>query len=296
MKLLFSFFFFALLAGGAWAEPSSPLSLSDLCVKELKKLPGKSKPKELEAACAEVKQLPGCESVNGVPIFYYERKGNGSSKQPAHNILTFALIHGDEYPSGSVARSWMERLTTIEPRNNWRIVPILNPDGVKKHTRMNAHGIDINRNFPTNDWVADAVKYWTEKTKKDRRRYPGETGGSEPETKCAMAHIEDFAPNLVLSIHTPYGVLDFDGPGIKFPSFSAIPWRSLGNYPGSLGRFLWVDRSKPTLTIELKSSGVEKQLEKFDQLQDISGDLAIRSEQKIKEQNKKLTPPKEVRD
>jgi protein MpaA len=266
-------------------------SLSELCVKELNKLPGKVKQKELESACKDVKQLKDCVSVNGTPIFHYERAGKGTDKQKAHNILAFALIHGDEFPSGSVARSWMERLTLIEPRNNWRIIPILNPDGLKKRTRTNANGVDINRNFPTNDWAVDAVKYWTQKTKKDSRRFPGQTAGSEPETKCAVAHIEDFSPNLVLSIHTPYGVLDFDGPDIKFPAFSTIPWRSLGNYPGSLGRYLWVDRSKPTLTIELQSSGVEKQLEKFDQLQDISGDLAIRSEQKIKEQKKKAPQP-----
>lgn len=186
-------------------------------------------------------------------------------------------------PAGSVARSWMERLTKIEPRNSWRIVPILNPDGLAKNTRTNARGIDLNRNFPTKDWEIDALKYWETKAKKDKRRFPGQSPNSEPETKCAIAQIEDYKPSFIISIHTPYAVLDFDGPEIKLPRFKELPWISLGNYPGSLGRFMWVDQKQPVLTVELKGKGSAEKLDVFDKLQDLSGDMAIQSEQKIKE-------------
>ena len=258
---------------------------SDQCFSAMKALPGKTKEAELKQACIDAQVLDSCQSELGVKIFHIDRKSNPTTKDPKR-ILVFALIHGDELPSGSVSRSWIERLATIQPRNTWRVVPILNPDGVKKKTRFNANGVDINRNFPTNNWDKEAKAYWEKNTKKDIRRFPGKAPGTEKETKCAMAHIEDFKPNLILSLHIPYGVLDFDGPKIHPPNFPHIPWKSLGNYPGSLGRYMWVDRSKPTLTVELQSSGVVEKLEKFDKLQDISGDIVLETEKILKEKSK----------
>jgi protein MpaA len=266
-----------------WAADAP--SLASECHKILKGLPGKNKDEALLAACALTKQIPSCVSEEGFPIFHFDKAARSSEKLPK-KILVFSLIHGDEFASGSVARSWMERLTSIEPRNHWRVVPVLNPDGLKKGTRYNSRGVDINRNFPTSDWEQNALAYWKTKTKSDKRRFPGNAANSEKETKCALAHIDDYQPDLILSIHTPYGVLDFDGPKISPPKFPEIPWKNLGNYPGSLGRYMWVDRSKPTLTIELQSKGVVEKLERFDRLQDITGDIAIESEKVLKEKKK----------
>jgi hypothetical protein len=267
-------------------EPSLP----DFCVSSLSALPGKHNQQELKDACSHAQMLDSCVSEKGVRIFHIDKAAKAGSKDPK-KILVFALIHGDEYPSGSVARSWLERLTAIEPRNTWRIVPILNPDGLHNHTRMNAHGVDLNRNFPTKDWDTNALKYWAKATKRDKRRYPGPSAGSEKETRCAMRQIEEYKPDLILSIHTPYGVLDFDGPKIPPPDYHHIPWKNLGNYPGSLGRYMWVDRSKPTLTIELQSKGVVEQLEAFDRLQDVTGDIASRSLKVLKGKDKSKAPP-----
>ena len=265
------------------ADGKKPESLGDACKRKLTALPGKSFKDALDVACKQVEVLPGCESVKGEKIFHFDKEARPTEKNPKR-ILVFSLIHGDEFPSGSVARSWMERLTSIEPRNEWRVVPILNPDGLINKTRTNANGVDLNRNFPTKNWDEEAKTYWEKTTKKDKRRFPGKIAGSEPETKCAMKHIEDFKPDLILSLHTPYGVLDFDGPKIPPPNFPGIPWKNLGNYPGSLGRFMWVDHSKPTLTIELHGKGVTEKLEKFDKLQDVSGDIAIHAEKILKAQ------------
>lgn len=273
-----------LLSSLAYAD--DPVSLETLCFDSLKALEGKSKLEALKDACSQAKMLDGCTSEKGERIFHYDKAAKEGEKD-SKRILVFSLVHGDEFPSGSVARSWMERLTTIEPRNHWRVVPILNPDGLKAKTRYNANGVDINRNFPTKDWDEKALQYWEKHTKKDKRRYPGASAASEKETRCAIAHIDDFNPDLILSIHTPYGVLDFDGPKIPPPNFPHIPWKSLGNYPGSLGRYMWVDRSKPTLTIELHGNKVAEKLEKFDRLQDITGDIAIKTEKILKSQGDK---------
>ncbi|MFN8847693.1 MAG: DUF2817 domain-containing protein [Bdellovibrionales bacterium] len=226
--------------------------------------------KFLDKVCANVVTLEGCQSVNGTPIFHFDRTGHDKSKK---KILVFSLIHGDEKGAGALARYWLERLTDIDPRNDWRIVPVLNPDGFKANTRVNANGVDLNRNFPTQDWDQLANKYWKEKTSSNPRRFPGSVAGGEPEVKCAVKHLESYKPDFVVSIHTPLGVLDFDGPKVKPPAFSYLPWHSLGHFTGSLGRFLWAERNVPTLTTELKP-GLPKSFETFDDLQDVLGKLA----------------------
>jgi protein MpaA len=254
---------------------SADLDIHQLCLEQMKALPGNFSEPDLVSACGRVQQLDDCRSHNGVPIYHYER--TGSDKNPKR-IFAKALIHGDENLAGTVVRAWMARLEKIDPRNTWRVIPVVNPDGWKAKTRTNAKGVDLNRNFPTGDWERQAIAYWKKKTKSDPRRYPGPGAASEIETKCLMRHFEDFKPDFLISVHTPLGVLDFDGPKIKSPPpFKPLPWRSLGHFPGSLGRYMWADKRVPVLTIELKGNEDVQKLEAFDHLQDISGTVAIQA-------------------
>lgn len=258
-------------------EKNKTISIADECVSALQRLPGKSPDGDLKAACEKAEVLDGCVSVHGTRIFHFDK--NGTQKNPKR-ILAKALIHGDETTSGVVARAWMERLSKIDPRNTWRVIPIANPDGTEKKTRYNANGVDLNRNFPTADWENQALAYWKKKMHSDKRRYPGPTANSEVETRCLMKQFDEFKPDFIISIHTPLGVLDLDGPKIKTPpAFRPLPWTSLGNFPGSLGRYMWKDRNVPVLTIELKHDQSVSELEAFDKLQDISGTVAIQADQ-----------------
>jgi hypothetical protein len=141
---------------------------------------------------------------------------------------------------------------------------------------MNAAGVDLNRNFPSKNWNENAMKYWKTRTHKNARRFPGVSAASEPETRCAMQQIEDYAPDFIISIHSPYGVLDFDGPNVYFPKYRFLPWHSLGTFPGSLGQYMWKDHHTPVLTIELKDNAKDA-----DNLQDLIGGFAIRTVQRI---------------
>lgn len=245
-------------------------NLSQDCLAELKKFPGVSDEKLLKQACEKVKIDDACVSVEGRPIYHYDKD---SKEEGAKKVLVFSLIHGDETPAGTVGRYWMERLEGIDPRNSWRVVPVLNPDGVKLKTRTNANGTDVNRNFPTRDWTEQAETYWKKQTHSNPRRFPGKEAASEPETKCAMKHIEDYKPDFIVSVHTPLKVLDFDGPKLASPpKFDYLPWKSLGHLPGSLGRYMWFERETPVLTMELKEN-LPPNLGPFEKLQDIIGTL-----------------------
>jgi murein peptide amidase A len=218
--------------------------------------------------CAKPQRLPTCASVEGRAIHHIESASNDIR---GRKILVLGLIHGDEPLAGEMALDWAARLNEIDSaRNSWRIVPMLNPDGLERKTRMNSRGVDLNRNFPTKDWDEAALAYWKKHGNEDPRRFPGESGGSEAETKCVISHIKDFKPDFVVAVHTPYKVLDFDGPAMPFPAYKDLPWKALGNFPGSLGRFLWKDYQIPVLTVELGESMVDSA-----RLQDIVGGFAI---------------------
>lgn len=276
--------FFALSVAHAEDSKVPPATVADQCFNELKKLPGKSQEADLRAACEKVQIVDGCASVHGTPIFHFDKIG--TQKHPK-KILAKALIHGDELTAGVVARAWMQRLAKIDSRNSWRIIPIANPDGLQAKTRYNSNGVDLNRNFPSADWEDQALAFWKKNTNSDKRRYPGPSAASEVETKCLLKHFEEFKPDFIISIHTPIGVLDLDGPKLSPPTFKQLPWHSLGNFPGSLGRYMWKDQNIPVLTIELKADQNVEAFESFDRLQDISGSLAIQADQM-----KPKTPPK----
>lgn len=246
----------------------APESEKEFCTKTVQEVVRAPHRERLKAFCNEIKRLPTCMSAENKPIHHAESISNNPSGK---RILVLGMIHGDEPLAGEMALEWAERLKTISgARNSWRVVPLLNPDGFKRKTRGNANGVDLNRNFPTKDWDESALEYWKTKAKSDPRRFPGESPASEPETKCAIAHIKDFKPDFIVSIHTPYKVLDFDGPKIAFPKYGELPWRALGNFPGSLGRYMWRDYKIPVLTIELGDKMVDTS-----RLQDVIGGFAI---------------------
>jgi hypothetical protein len=66
--------------------------------------------------------------------------------------------------------------------------------------------------------------------------------------------MERFKPNLIVSIHAPYGVLDFDGPTVAPQRLGRLYLDQVGIFPGSLGNFGGVHKRVPVVTIELPSA------------------------------------------
>src|SRR5205823_6176136 len=108
-------------------------------------------------------------------------------------------------------------------------------------------------NFETENWNTNALKYWASKTQSDSRRYPGKKAGSEPETQLVQKWIQEFKPEVIISVHAPYGLIDYDGPIKLQGKFDNFPVKRLGTFPGSLGEYAGTEKKIPVITIELKS-------------------------------------------
>ena len=204
-------------------------------------------------------QLSGGLSVNNAPILIKEYPPLLDRRKPRGKVLLFGGIHGDEYSSVSIVFKWMNILDKHHSGLfHWNVVPLLNPDGLlqKESQRMNANGVDLNRNFPTPQWEDESTQYWIEKTGRDPRRYPGENALSEPETRWLVDVINSFQPDVIVTIHAPHGVVDYDGPRDGPYKLGKLYLSLLGTYPGSLGRFAGVVKQIPVVTVELPYAGI----------------------------------------
>lgn len=198
------------------------------------------------------------ESVEGIPLLLREFPPI-EGRTPRGRVLLFGGIHGDEYSSVSIVFKWMTILDRFHSGLfHWRVMPVLNPDGLLKRpgTRMNTNAIDLNRNFPTPNWHEATHDYWVNRTARNPRRYPGQAPLSEPESRFLADEIDRFAPDVIVSVHAPHSVLDFDGPSEPPRRLGSLSLKLLGTYPGSLGRFAGVQKNIPVVTIELASAGI----------------------------------------
>ena len=180
-------------------------------------------------------------------------------RQPQARILVLGGIHGDEYSSVSIMFKWMAKLDKYHSGLfHWIVVPLVNPDGLlqKKSQRGNSHNVDLNRNFPNGEDHQAALDFWKNKTHKNPRRYPGESALSEAESRWMQQLINEFKPDAIVSVHAPYGIVDFDGPPEPPHKLGSLHLHLLGTYPGSLGNYAGTHLQIPVVTVELPYAGI----------------------------------------
>ena len=236
----------------AYALVSSAAQAAAPCDEFAARLPNMKR-----AFCESANLQPSpVKSVKGQTIWTRDIKADSATLR----VLVIGAIHGDELSSASLAMHWL-KLAELSPADmpqavHWRFIPALNPDGLLSQPprRVNANGVDLNRNFPTPNWERDAKTYWEKRTNKDPRRYPGTKPLSEPESKFVYEQMQRFKPQLIVSIHAPYGVLDFDGPSVPPSKLGRLYLDQVGIFPGSLGNYGGVHKGVPVVTVELPNS------------------------------------------
>lgn len=172
----------------------------------------------------------------------------------AKRVLIFGGIHGNEQHTTVLARALAVNLNseTLPPNLTVIVVPDVNPDGLMAATRVNANGVDINRNFPSKTWRSEYT---------DQMHYPGVKPSSEPETRAVLSLLERYPPHLVVTLHAALGCVNWDGPGgplaQTLASVNGYPLCAYLGYetPGSLGLLTGIDYQIPTVTIELRAKG-----------------------------------------
>lgn len=197
-------------------------------------------------------------SVKNAPILLKEYSPR-ERRSPLGKVLLIGGIHGDEYSSVSIVFKWMRILEDHHSGLfHWHILPLLNPDGLlrKKSQRMNANDVDLNRNFPMVDWENTALKHWRDVTYRNPRRYPGKEPLSEPESSWLVDYINQFNPDVIVAVHAPHGIVDYDGPHNGPYKLGRLYLNLLGTYPGSLGNYAGIQREIPVVTIELPYAGI----------------------------------------
>lgn len=161
-------------------------------------------------------------------------------------ILFIGGFHGDEPQGVNILNDFLNENKKSFP-NSLYIIPCLNPDGFKSNTRTNSNGTDLNRNFPTKNWQPSEKNEF----------YSGPSAASEIETQFMVKVLSNICPDVILTLHAPFKIVNYDGPAkelsetigkiMNYPVENDIGYPT----PGSFGTYCGVERNIKTITLEL---------------------------------------------
>ncbi len=202
------------------------------------------------SAAVAVRRVLLGRSVRGRRI---EAVATGNPDAP-RKVLVIGSIHGDETAGVRVTRALLE--APPPERTDLWLVDQLNPDGVAADTRQNAHGVDLNRNFP---------RRWRPLGRHGDPTWSGPRPLSEPETRIARALVRRLRPAVTIWLHQPLGLVDRSGGDVRverqFARRTGLPLRKITPYPGTATR--WQNhrfRNGTAFVVELPGGRLSRRL------------------------------------
>jgi murein peptide amidase A len=162
-----------------------------------------------------------------------------------------AGVHGDEVEGTYLLQqlfSWLKDEETSEVKVPLVVIPILNVDGYRVGTRGNAHGVDLNRNYPAESWTKEC---------KNSQYYPGDKPLSELENQYLLSLFNKYPPALIITFHAWKPMINYNGDCRKVAAFLSdyntypvVEKLKKHPTPGSLGEYAPSELGAPVLTFE----------------------------------------------
>ena len=189
-------------------------------------------------------------------IFGYSESGREISGYEIgageNTLLLFAGMHGREKGGKDLLDKLAEEVLAnpnlIRPTNKLIIIPLMNPDGYYGlEDKVNANGVNLNRNFDTSQWM----QYEGEDS------LAGPKPFSESESRVIKDLVEQFQPRMMIAFHSQGHLVS---PEAGVPSIKLAKWYSNKtgyhyfdewDYAGTATRWFQETTGNPAITVEL---------------------------------------------
>ena len=194
-------------------------------------------------------------SVQKRAIVAHHRWTPGATKR----VLAIGNMHGDEKAGLRV----IDRLRKEQIPANvdlW-LIPTVNPDGTIANTRVNARGVDLNRNF----------RYQWRYANRGDRHYSGPKLLSEPESRALVAFTKKIKPRSIIVFHQPLNGVDNSQPKTartlapplaKATGLPLKPFRCWSVCRGNYTKWVNARTSARAITVEFPAKASRKQTDR----------------------------------
>ncbi len=211
-------------------------------------------------------------SVNGAELSVI-KTGNGTRR-----FIFIAGHHGDEYQGMNMLDmfgEFLRRNPEVMPENAevW-LIPCLNPDGAAAGTRWNARGVNLNRNYGTDDWGLYGVSMQTILEEAGlvpltdssaiitgtpfTFNYPGPYPFSEPETQAVDYICRSTGFSALISLHETEDCVYWGQTGVSlaytFGNPTGLPVVGQISVSGDTTRWFGQITGNPSITVELSEA------------------------------------------